>query len=339
MQPLAQGQDTGERSALIATLALIGTPSLLSRPFTAVISYTTLSLIHGQVANSLMALLFVKSLLLPTNNMDKARYSPLASRADVERGTSSESSRTAHDEKNTATDSTVSRSRINARIIADATIGLSDGLTVPFALTAGLSALGDAHVVIYGGLAELIAGGISMGLGGYLGAKSEAEGYQAALSETRVIVGKDRVKAERMVKDAFESFDLPEAALHAVATNLAEKPDEMVGFLMKFSHQLAEADYAPSRAYISGLTISAGYFFGGLVPLLPYLFFTSVQSAFVGSVVVMMIALFAFGWIKTALVGESDRWVCLKNAVQMVVMGGVAAGAAMGCVKAVGGSG
>lgn len=291
-----------------------------------------------------MALLFVKSLLLPTNNIDKARYSPLTSRADVERGASSESeasSRTMYDEKTTVTahDKTASRSRINARIIADATIGLSDGLTVPFALTAGLSALGDTKVVIYGGLAELIAGGISMGLGGYLGAKSESEGYQAAFAETKAIVRDDQGKAEAMVKGAFESFDLPASALQALTTSLAEKPDQMVDFLMKFSHQLAEADYAPSRAYISGLTISAGYFFGGLVPLLPYLFFARVQSAFAGSVIVMMVALFAFGWVKTALVGESNRWVCMRNGAQMVVMGGVAAGAAMGCVKAVGGSG
>jgi len=291
-----------------------------------------------------MALLFVKSLLHPTSNIDKARYSPLTSRADIERGTSSDSdtsSRTAYDEKTTTTaqDQNKTHSRINARIIADATIGLSDGLTVPFALTAGLSALGDNKVVIYGGLAELIAGGISMGLGGYLGAKSEAEAYQAALAETKGIVKEDRGKVDGMVRDAFEGFDLPDLALQAMMTSLAEKPQQMVEFLMRFSHQLAEADHAPSRAYVSGLTISAGYFFGGLVPLLPYLFFASVRSAFVGSVVVMVIALFAFGWVKTALVGESDRWVCLRNGAQMVVMGGVAAGAAMGCVKAVGGSG
>lgn len=111
----------------------------------------------------------------------------------------------------------------------------------------------------------------------------------------------------------------------------------MVEFLMRFHARLAEADYAPSRAYVSGLTISAGYFFGGLVPLLPYLFFASVQEAFAGSVVVMVVALFVFGWVKTALVGERERWVCGKNGVQMVLMGGVAAGAAMLSVKGLSG--
>ncbi len=116
---------------------------------------------------------------------------------------------------------------------------------------------------------------------------------------------------------------------------LASSPD-MVDFLMRFHHQLAEADYAPSRAYISGLTIASGYILGGLVALLPYLFVSSIHDAFMGSVALMALASFAFGWAKTSLVGGGDRWVCLQNGVQMLLLGGVAAGAAMGCVKAVG---
>lgn len=225
---------------------------------------------------------------------------------------------------------------VNARMISDATIGLSDGLTVPFALTAGLSALGDTNVVIYGGLAELIAGGISMGLGGYLGAKSEAEGYAASLAETRRLVLHERERAADMVRETFDDYDFSADALVAITTSLREDPERMIDFLMRFHHQLAEADYAPSKAYVSGLTISAGYVTGGLVALMPYLFLASIHQAFVGSVVVMAIALFVFGWAKTALVGESDRWVCMRNGAQMMVLGGVAAGAAMGCVKAIG---
>jgi len=226
--------------------------------------------------------------------------------------------------------------RINPRVISDATIGLSDGLTVPFALTAGLSALGDTNVVIYGGFAELIAGGISMGLGGYLGAKSEAEAYQAALSMTKAIVENDHEKASSLVRETFTQYDFADSALDSVIASLLAEPNQMVEFIMRFHHQLAEADFAPSKAYISGLTISAGYFFGGLVALIPYLFLTSLHSAFTGSVIVMAIALFLFGWAKTALVGEGDRWVCFKNGVQMMLLGGVAAGAAMGCVKTIG---
>lgn len=211
----------------------------------------------------------------------------------------------------------------------------SDGLTVPFALTAGLSALGSTRVVIYGGFAELIAGGISMGLGGYLGAKSEAEAYNAALCETRSIVHNDQQRASNMVRSTFNNYNIDADTLTALAESLLETPGHTIDFLMRFHHQLAEADYAPSRAYVSGLTISAGYFFGGLLPLTPYLFTHSVHAAFQLSIIVMVLALFVFGWIKTSLIGERNRMVCCRNGVQMVVLGGVAALAAMGCVKAI----
>lgn len=210
-------------------------------------------------------------------------------------------------------------------------------MTVPFALTAGLSALGDTKVVIFGGLAELIAGGISMGLGGYLGAKSEAEAYHAALAETRSVVHNDQQRASSMVRAAFHDYSIDDTTLDSLAESLMQSPTQTIDFLMRFHHQLAEADYAPSRAYVSGLTISAGYFFGGLLPLMPYLFTQSVHSAFQLSVLVMVLALFIFGWVKTSLIGEKDRVSCLKNGAQMVVLGGVAALAAMGCVKAIDG--
>lgn len=225
--------------------------------------------------------------------------------------------------------------RINPRIVSDATIGLSDGLTVPFALTAGLSALGDTKVVIYGGLAELIAGGISMGLGGYLGAKSEAEAYHAALVETQRVVAHDHGQASSMVRATFDDYDIDAGALNTVADNLLQSPSQMVTFLMRFHHQLAEADFAPSRAYISGLTISAGYFFGGFTPLLPYLFVHDVRTGFYSSVALMVLALFCFGWVKSSLLGETGRIRCIRNGVQMVILGGVAAMAAMICVKSI----
>lgn len=226
---------------------------------------------------------------------------------------------------------------VNTRTIADATIGLSDGLTVPFALTAGLSALGDTHVVIYGGLAELIAGSISMGLGGYLAARSEAAGYQAALSEVRRMVDEDPRQAGNVVRETFADFGFSAEAMDDVVRKLLSQQDRMVEFLMRFHRQLTRDDHTASRAVRSGLTISAGYFFGGLVPLLPYLLFAEMRVAFAGSVVVMVLTLFVFGWIKTALLAEKDWLVCLRDGVQMVVLGSVAAGAAMGCVKAVGG--
>lgn len=272
-----------------------------------------------------MAFLFMKNLLFP-----RLGYStvPLNSSTGADNHMDEKKMQHGHNQSQSI--------RINPRIISDATIGLSDGLTVPFALTAGLSALGDTHVVIYAGLAELIAGGISMGLGGYLGAKSEAEAYSTALSETKYVVRTDHNRASRMVRSAFDQYDFSEKTLEYMSANLRADPEQMVDFLMRFHHGLAQADHTAARAYASGLTISLGYFFGGLVPLMPYLFFTSMHEAFVSSILVMALALFTFGWAKTSLLGDSCRWTCIKNGFQMMVLGSVAAGAAMGCVKAIG---
>ena len=287
-----------------------------------------------------MSLAFLKSLLSPRSF--RAHYTPLSQQdphSNLERGTASQDFDSSYSHINEKADarSHTSTTKVNPRIIADATIGLSDGLTVPFALTAGLSTLGDTNVVIYGGLAELMAGSISMGLGGYLGARSEAAGYRAALSETKDIVTSHPERALKIVNDTFAVYDFSAQAMSDVTNKLLACPDSMVDFLMRFHHQLTQDDHTAARAVKSGLTISVGYFFGGLVPLLPYLLFASMQTAFAGSVVVMVLALFAFGWIKTALLAERDRSVCLRNGLQMVVMGSLAAGAAMGCVKAVGG--
>jgi VIT1/CCC1 family predicted Fe2+/Mn2+ transporter len=292
-----------------------------------------------------MSLTFLKSMLFPRNS--KGRYTPVSqqtSQNNMERGISqdSDSSRLSTSEKASTTKTkttttTATTSKVNPRTIADATIGLSDGLTVPFALTAGLSTLNDTNIVIYGGLAELIAGSISMGLGGYLGARSEAAGYRAALCETRETVAERPEQAVELVRETFGGYGFSEAAMEDIAGKLMECQQDMVDFLMRFHHQLSMDDHTASRAVKSGLTISGGYFFGGLVPLLPYLLFANMQVAFAGSVIIMILALFVFGWVKTALLAERDHAVCLKNGVQMVVMGSVAAGAAMGCVKAVGG--
>ncbi|TKA51267.1 hypothetical protein B0A55_12817, partial [Friedmanniomyces simplex] len=207
-----------------------------------------------------MAAVLLKSLLFPNSSSVKntRTYTPLPPSIIVTREASTDSgvamSDSFVDEKLASSSSSSSSdvrpssppsARINPRVISDATIGLSDGLTVPFALTAGLSALGDTDVVIYGGLAELIAGGISMGLGGYLGAKSEAEAYQAALSETRAIVDHDHQTAASLVRGAFSKYDFSEDVLASMINSLLASSPDMVDFLMRFHHQLAEADYAP----------------------------------------------------------------------------------------------
>ena len=176
-----------------------------------------------------------------------------------------------------------------------------------------------------------------MGLGGYLGAKSEADAYLSALSETRELVATDPDTACDMARSTFQRYNFSDSVLDSLTMDLKADHDNFVDFVMRFHHQLAEADFTPSRAYQSGLTIACGYFLGGLVPLVPYLFFEHIQEALACSIFVMAIALFAFGWLKTSAVGECSRWVCFQNATQMLILGGVAAGAAMGCVKAIGG--
>jgi vacuolar iron transporter family protein len=322
-------------SAFIATFPLVSSVCLFNVGIAFVALQPSFDLRCSAIQkkrSTTMAVLFLKSLVL--SHSDSGKYTPLRANSpvgDVEHGA-------AVDKKAASAYSTIRLfpARINPRIISDATIGLSDGLTVPFALTAGLSALGQSKVVIYGGLAELVAGGISMGLGGYLGAKSEAEAYQAALSETKAIVANDQSKAAGMISSTLDQYNFSSTVLDEMTTSLLANPQQLVEFLMRFHHQLTEADFAPSKAYISGLTIALGYIIGGLVALLPYLFFVSIHDAFYGSVLLMASALFAFGWAKTSLVGEADRWICFKNGVQMMVLSGLAAGASMGCVKAIG---
>ncbi|KAI6900659.1 hypothetical protein D0867_02339 [Hortaea werneckii] len=289
-----------------------------------------------------MVLAILKALL--SNNNKGEKYSPLrpsSPQNDIESNSSpdtrsSKSKADILDEKSQEANEHTWPARINPRIISDATIGLSDGLTVPFALTAGLSALGDSKIVIYSGLAELVAGGISMGLGGYLGAKSEAEAYRAALAETREIVAQGPQKAVSLVRSTFTSFEFSELVLSEILTSLLASPERLVDFLMRFHHQLVEADHAPSRAYICGVTLAFGYVVGGFLALLPYLLLPRIQDAFLGSAIVMAVALFGFGWFKTAVVGEKSVVICLKTGVQTLVLGGIAAGAAVGCVKAFG---
>ncbi len=253
--------------------------------------------------------------------------------------------------------------KVDARVISDAIIGLSDGLTVPFALTAGLSALGDTKVVIYGGLAELVAGAISMELGGYLGAKSEQyvqlsyiplhlspqallnqsnmttdrESYKATANQTRDLIATTPTSVCTSISAIFEPYDLPCSTVDVFTMHLSESP-KLLDFLMHFEHALPEP--AGSRALTCALTIALGYFIGGFVPLLPYFFVHNdqVTLGLCWSIAIMVIALFVFGYAKTCFIsGWSGRRNVLQGMLgggQMVVVGSVAAGAAMGLVKA-----
>ncbi|PNS14251.1 hypothetical protein CAC42_6764 [Sphaceloma murrayae] len=161
---------------------------------------------------------------------------------------------------------------VSPRLLSDATIGLSDGLTVPFALTAGLSALGDTRVVIYGGFAELFAGAISMGVGGYLGARGECQAYAASLASVRGDIRSHPRVVDEQIRSSLAEYGLSSSTLASVVAELKTCPDALENFLMKFHREQSDSTSSSIRAYISGLTIALGYFMGGLLPLLPYLF-------------------------------------------------------------------
>ncbi|KAF4212046.1 hypothetical protein CNMCM8980_001022 [Aspergillus fumigatiaffinis] len=268
-----------------------------------------------------------------SSDLEKEYHYPLRNGSeDLESASGSEANKPIRREGSEKKESKI----IDGRTVSDAIIGLSDGLTVPFALTAGLSALGDTKVVVFGGLAELIAGAISMGLGGYLGAKSEEESYRATLKETRNQVVADPSATTETISEIFAPYDLPSELVSQLTDHLSTSP-MLPSFLMNFHHTLPEP--SGSRALICALTIALGYFIGGFVPLLPY-FFVGPHDAFIAlrwSIATMAIALFLFGYGKTCFVsgwkGGQNIRRGFVGGMQMVLVGGVAAGSAMGLVK------
>ncbi len=209
--------------------------------------------------------------------------------------------------------------------VRDVVIGLSDGLTVPFALAAGLSgALANGHLVVLAGLAEIAAGSIAMGLGGYLAARGDAEHYAAELKRERdEVVTRPEDEAEE-IYEIFERYGVSREAATPVLRELQAKPEAYVEFMMRFELGLEEP--AAQRAYRSAGTIAASYVAGGMVPLLPYMLVADNGLALRVSVGVTLVALAGFGALKGRLVGTGT----IRSAVQTTVIGGVAAGAAYG---------
>lgn len=218
--------------------------------------------------------------------------------------------------------------KFDPRVMSDIIIGLSDGLTVPFALTAGLSSLGSSKLVITGGLAELVSGAISMGLGGYLAAKSELDYYKSEVKREKVEFFK---KPEQVNQDAAEiMFELgaSEATIVLFLKDLDSQPKNLIDFVIRFGRGLDEP--AEGREFTSALTIGTGYFLGGFVPLVPYFFCDVVRTGLIVSVVVMVVTLFIFGYVKTIVSLGEDCGTHRKvlEGFQMVAIGSVAAGSA-----------
>lgn len=207
--------------------------------------------------------------------------------------------------------------------VRDIVIGMSDGLTVPFALAAGLSgAVSSNTIIITAGLAEIAAGSIAMGLGGYLAARSDAEHYASERIREEQEV-KEKAEAEKAeVTDVFTSYGLTGEESAPIVEALSKRPKAWVDFMMRFELGLEEPD--PRRALTSALTIAVSYIVGGLVPLSPYFFISPATKALYVSVVATLIALLIFGYIKGRFTGARP----IRSAIQTALIGGLAAAAA-----------
>ncbi|KAL4213490.1 VIT family-domain-containing protein [Rhizopus microsporus] len=215
-------------------------------------------------------------------------------------------------------------------LIKDCILGLSDGLTVPFALAAGLSSLGDSRIVIFGGLAELVSGAISMGLGGYLAAKSEADHYHTEREREAREVELYPKEEEEEVIELFEPYGLDRESMEPMMVKFRQNTEKFVDFMMKFELNLELPD--PNRSWISALTIGLSYFFGGLIPLLPYVFITNTNNALYISCLVTLLTLFCFGYLKSIYLRPKQA---LLGAIQTLAIGAVAAAFSYGIVALV----
>ena len=210
----------------------------------------------------------------------------------------------------------------------DVVLGMSDGLTVPFALAAGLSgAVASARLILIAGTAELAAGAIAMGLGGYLAARSEADTYRSELKREHDEVVDIPQEEREEVRKIFASWGLEGETLEAATAAICAEPKRWVDFMMREELELSEPD--PGRARVSALTIGGAYVAGGAIPLAPYLLAVPVLTALAVSCVVTLTALAIFGSVKGRLTGRPP----LREALRTVLVGAVASGAAFALAK------
>jgi VIT1/CCC1 family predicted Fe2+/Mn2+ transporter len=210
-----------------------------------------------------------------------------------------------------------------SEFVRDVVIGMSDGLTVPFALAAGLSGTNvKTAIIVTAGLAEIAAGSIAMGLGGYLAARSDAEHYiSEKLREEREVEHLPDVERDE-VAGLFRGYGLADEEIEPILRAFEANPPAWVDFMMRYELGLEEPD--PRRALNSALTIAGAYIAGGLIPLAPYMIVPTIRTAQLGSVGVTLTALLIFGYIKGRFTGARP----VKSAWQTALIGGLAAAAA-----------
>lgn len=214
-------------------------------------------------------------------------------------------------------------------VVRDVVLGMADGLTVPFALAAGLSgAVDSSKLIILAGLAEIVAGAIAMGLGGYLAARSEVEHYESERErEKREVI---EMPAEEMaeVDTIFRSYGLTAEQSAPLVDALSKRPRAWVDFMMRYELGLEKPD--PKRAVVSALTIALSYVVGGLIPLAPYFLLPVMHDALQASIGVTLTALLVFGYVKGRYTGSRP----VRGALQTALVGGIAAGVAFAVARA-----
>ena len=209
--------------------------------------------------------------------------------------------------------------------LRDVVIGMSDGLTVPFALAAGLTgAVANSSIIVIAGIAEIVAGSIAMGLGGYLAGKTEQDHFNSELKREYNEVEKVPEIEKKEVKDFFENLGLSEEVQLKATEEISKDKKQWVDFMMKFELGLAKPD--PKRATKSALNIGLSYAVGGIIPLSPYFFIDDSREALKFSVVATLICLFIFGYFKSKITGIP----AFSGALKVMLIGALAAAAAFG---------
>jgi len=218
----------------------------------------------------------------------------------------------------------------NSNLVKDIIIGMSDGLTVPFALTAGLSGVLDTnHLIIVSGLSEIVAGCISMGLGGYLAGQSEVEHYETELKREYDEIESVPAVELKEVEEIFLNMGVEETLSKQVALQISRSKDHWANLMMKLELEIEKP--AKNRAAKSAGTIALSYLVGGFIPLSPYIIINDNKIGFTVSCIVTLSALIVFGYLKSKVTGQP----IIKGTVKVALTGVIAAAAAYFLAKAV----
>ncbi|MFZ2096004.1 MAG: VIT1/CCC1 transporter family protein [Anaerolineales bacterium] len=215
--------------------------------------------------------------------------------------------------------------------VRDIVIGMADGLTVPFALAAGISGAGAAtNIVVLAGLAEIAAGSIAMGLGGYLAARTDFEHYTTEQQRENWEIDHLPEREKEEVADVFRNYGIADVHIQPIVAAMSKNREQWLDFMMRFELGLEAPD--PKRARISAVTIGLSYIVGGIIPLSPYILIHSLSTALIVSIIVTLLALFLFGYIKGRFTGIK----ALRSGLQTVLVGGLAAGVAFLLARLIG---